>query len=91
MEKRRFRLKIGGKKICGNGISEMEGKKMCQLICGNVVAEMEGNKKRIVAMELSKIGGERERERERELSRLKKIFWILILKSTHILILSVCQ
>ena len=66
---------------------------MCQLICGNVVAEMEGNKKRIVAMELSKIGGEREREREREreLSRLKKIFWILILKSTHILILSVCQ
>ena len=43
----------------------MEGKKMCQLICGNVVAEMEGNKKRIVAMELSKIGGERERERER--------------------------
>ena len=44
--------------------SEIEGKKMCQLICGNVVAEMEGNKKRIVAMELSKIGGERERERE---------------------------
>ena len=64
MEKRRFRLKIGGKKNCGNGIAEMEGKKMCQLICGNVVAEMEGNKKRIVAMELSKIGGERERERE---------------------------
>ena len=65
MEKRRFRLKIGGKKNCGNGIAEMEGKKMCQLICGNVVAEMEGNKKRIVAMELPKIG-ERERERERE-------------------------
>ena len=36
--------------------------------------------------------GEREREKEREncLDK-KKIFWILILKSTHILILSVCQ
>ena len=46
---------------------------MCQLICGNVVAEMEGNKKRIVAMELSKIGGERERERERIVQIKKNI------------------
>ena len=51
-KKRRFRLKIGGKKkelwqlICGNGIAEMGGKKkLCQLICGNVVAKMEGKKK----------------------------------------------
>ena len=35
--------------------------------CGNGIAEMRG--KKIMAMELPKIGGERERERERELSR----------------------
>ena len=39
-----------------------------------------------MAIELPKIG-----ERERENCLDKKIFWILILKSTHILILSVCQ
>ena len=64
------------KKNCGNGIAEMEGKKMCQLICGNVVAEMEGNKKRIVAMELPKIGGERERERKKErIVQIKKKYF----------------
>ena len=64
--------------ICGNGIAEMGGKKIVA-ICGNIVAEMEGGKncgngiakmggkkKRIMAMELPKIGEERERERERE-------------------------
>ena len=31
-----------GKKNCGNGNVEMQGKKMWQLICGNEVAENEG-------------------------------------------------
>ena len=65
---------------------------MWQLICGNVVAEMEGKKN--VAMKLLKIGGERERERE-IIVWIKKLFWILIQKSTHIHIhihiLSMCQ
>ena len=63
--------------ICGNGNVEMQGKKMWQLICGNGIAEIEGKKhgaidlwqcccrhgekKKIVAIELPKIG-------ERELS-----------------------
>ena len=65
-------------------MAEMEGKKKWQLICGNVVAGMEGKKKkRIVPMELPKM-------RER-IVWIKKIFWILILKSTPILILSMCQ
>ena len=37
-----------GKKNCGNGNVEMQGKKMWQLICGNGVAENweEGEKER---------------------------------------------
>ena len=48
--------------ICGNVVVKMEGKKMWQLIVFFGIAEMGGNKKRIMAMELPKIGGERERE-----------------------------
>ena len=63
---------MGGKKIvaiCGNIVAEMEGGKNC----GNWFVAMElpkwEEKKRIMAMELLKIGGERERGRERERER----------------------
>ena len=46
-------------------------KKKKNLICGNGIAENGRGKKIIVAMELPKIGGERERER---IVRLKKYF-----------------
>ena len=83
----------------GGGIfrPKIEGEKsLWQLICGNGIAEMGG--KKIVAVDLwqcccqngrEKKCGNGERERERVVW-IKKLFWILILKSTHILILFVC-
>ena len=81
----------------GGGIfrPKIEGEKsLWQLICGNGIAEMRG--KKIVAVDLwqcccqngrEKKCGNGERER---VVWIKKLFWILILKSTHILILFVC-
>ena len=50
--------------ICGNVVAKMEGKKKCDnWLCFLELPKWEG-KKRIMVMELPKIGGERERERE---------------------------
>ena len=56
--------KVGGKKKrnCDSQVVENEKKKKKKLICGNGIAENGRGKKIIVAMELPKIGGERERE-----------------------------
>ena len=43
-------------------LPKQKEKKTWQLICDNVDAKMKGKKNRIVAMQLPKIGGERERE-----------------------------
>ena len=51
-------------------LPKLKKKKIEKLICGNGIAENGRKKKRIVAMELPKIGGEREREN----SQVKKIF-----------------
>ena len=57
--------KIGGRKKrnCGSQVAKLKKKKKKRekLICGNGIVE-NGRKKRIAAMELPKIGGERERE-----------------------------
>ena len=51
---------MGGKKNFGNQVAKILGRNFLKKKSGNGFTEMEG-KKKIVAMELPKIGGERER------------------------------